>query len=183
MPNRAWLLLFVPCVSALNAPILDNELATNHVGTITRQEQQARLLSITNGGTVTGELLMTLPLTLLLPSVAMDKDLTAHMTDGHLTDGHLDRGHIDELWRLLRIPSDACRRQVLCEMRRDPEKFEPVSGVFYLTMRKNGSDTFRGDPYSDCEFPECPQQTNEMLDFRTLRILQTMSRKLAIKIV
>ena len=86
---------------------------------------------------------MTLPLTLLLPSVAMDRrdtTTTTQLTDGHftngrLTDGHLDRGHLDELWRLLRIPSDECRRKVLCEMGRDPEKFEPVSGVFYLTMR------------------------------------------------
>jgi len=186
---RAWILLFAQVVSALNA--LDyNELATNHVGEITRQEQQARLLSLTNGGTVTGELLMTLPLTLLLPSIAMDRDPDGHLTHRHVTDRHVTGhvtgqvtdGHMDELWRLLRIPSNECRRKVLCEMVREPEKFEPISGVFYLTMRHNGSDGWVPDHYSECEFPECPLQTNEMLDFRMMGLLQQLSRKLAIKI-
>lgn len=50
-----WILLFVPNLSfSTNAPFLDNELATNHVGKISRQEGQARLLSLTNGGDITG---------------------------------------------------------------------------------------------------------------------------------
>lgn len=180
-----WILLFAPISISTNAPFIENELATNHVGEIPRQEGQPRLLSLTNGGEITGELLITLPLTLLLPTVAMDKDYQPDRLDMRHYDNHQD-----ELWRLLRIPSDACRRKVLCEMAKDPHRFEPISGVFYLSLRNNESDSSAlwessSDVSFDCasHFPECPQQTNAMLDFRMLRILQKLSRKLAIKIV
>jgi len=113
---------------------------------------QARFFSLSTGSRIYGELLISLPLSIFLPSLVMRRTaMTSRADDVESTLKNVTTTTtLDRIFSTLGIGEIGCQKRFVCETMREPKKFEPISNIIYLLLRDSspGDDGERRNKYS-----------------------------------
>lgn len=80
------------------------------------------------------ELLVSLPLTILLPSLVLKKSLFAARNRRTTLDADAD-GTLEAILHTLGAESLDCQQRLLCDVMESPKKYRPLSDIVYLMLR------------------------------------------------
>lgn len=102
--------------------------------------KQSRFFSLSTGSKIYGELLVSMPLTIFLPSLIMKRSLQTESAGISNATTTLER-----MLETLGLSSLECQQRFICESMQDPKKFQPISDIFYLILRDESPKDDRGD--------------------------------------
>jgi len=105
--------------------------------------EQPRILSIETGEKIYGELLVSLPLTIILPSLVMKQSLFAAKNLPNVDSN----GTMETILQTLGAESLECQQRLICDMIASPKKYRPLSDIIYLMLRNDvpsQNDLLRG---------------------------------------
>lgn len=116
-------------------PILDRD---HHGG------GQSRLLSLSAGSQIHGELLVSMPLTVFLPSLVLRRSLMLEEEEeetlsstpsSNSSSSSLPTTSLERIFETLGIDSLECQKRFICEAMETPKRFEPLSNIIYILLR------------------------------------------------
>jgi len=129
----------------------------------------SRQLQVTPGGSVRGDLLVSVPLTLLLPTIGYNTEYKSRWREGRRMSGEDDTmqsnklakqesrfrpdnkeystnpssgpllSRIDLFFFFLQVSDDVCRQRAICEIVQNQLKFSPLSDFLISLFRKSRS--------------------------------------------
>lgn len=124
-----------------------------------------RHIQLTEGATARGELVLWMPLTVVLPSLAFRSQHTSPASQRRLHSGQYDGAaqvtseprtaydwaapeyraagtvgpllsRVDAVFHYLHVPEAACRQRTICQLAQRADDMEPVSGLVLRALRK-----------------------------------------------
>jgi len=135
----------------------------------------SRQLQVTPGGSVRGDLLVSVPLTLLLPTIGYNTEYKSRWREGRRMSGEDDTmqsnklakqesrfrpdnkeystnpstgpllSRIDLFFFFLQVSDDVCRQRAICEIVQNQLKFSPLSDFLISLFRKSRSSFPNGE--------------------------------------
>jgi len=112
---------------------------------------QPRQLQVTSAGTIRGDLLISVPVSLLLPTLAWRTAYQASRAARSLQDyskpglntytGPL-LNRLDNLFFILQVEDERCRERAICEIVQNREDFSPLNDFLINIFRKSRTNKF-----------------------------------------
>lgn len=103
---------------------------------------QSRFLSLSAGSQIHGELLVSMPLTVFLPSLVLRRSLMLEEEEEMLSptpssnsSTSLSTTSLERIFETLGIDSLECQKRFICEAMETPKRFEPLSNIIYILLR------------------------------------------------
>jgi len=172
----------------------------------------ARQLEVTPGGSIRGDLLLSLPLSFLLPTIGFNTDFKREAgprpgrrreEPGAKSPPGLER--IDFLFRVLQVEDEGCKQRAICEIVQSKLLFSPLSDFLISVFRKSTSNFLEADVNSSVEweryfyssfigqnskdenickktFSRCPLRADQLVNIPVLKLWQLLAHKISIRI-
>jgi len=111
---------------------------------------EARLLQVTSGGNIRGDLLIGVPVSFLFPTIGFN---TIYRKSGKQERRMEDRdpeedwrrnpllSRLDFFFRSLELDDPSCQQKLICELVQRPDKFSPISDLLMSIFRKSSKNT------------------------------------------
>jgi len=120
------------------------------------QSSLPRLLQVTAGGNIRGDLLIGVPVSFLLPTIGFNtaykkiRKRRPRMDNEIEDDGEKDPllARLDFLFDVLDIDDLDCQQKVICEVVSNQEKFSPLSDLLISLFRKTRNKMMASSPDS-----------------------------------
>lgn len=171
----------------------------------------SRQLEVTPGGSIRGDLLLSLPLSFLLPTIGFNTDFKR---EGGPREGRReDPGvrsppgieRIDFLFQILHLEDEGCKQRAICEIVQSKLLFSPLSDFLISVFRKSTSNFLETDVNSSVEweryfyssfigqnskdenickktFSRCPLRAEQLVNIPVLKLWQLLAHKINIRI-
>lgn len=130
-----------------------------------RIEERPRITKTSIGSPISGELLVTIPIEIFIPSIK--KRSKRSTTAEPLLQKKQTMQNNLASW--FGIDDNSCQKQFICQLMEHPQKYAPLSTFIYL------KDYSEKDRFS-CEPTSCKTPMNEWIDMNILRYWQLISQ-------
>jgi len=171
----------------------------------------SRQLEVTAGGSIRGDLLLSLPLSFLLPTIGFNTDFKREA--GPRPERREDSGsrsppglqRIDFLFQILHVADEGCKQRAICEIVQSKSLFSPLSDFLISVFRKSTSNFLEADVDSSVEweryfyssfigqnskdenickktFSRCPLAAEQLVNIPVLKLWQLLAHKVSIRI-
>jgi len=171
----------------------------------------SRQLEVTPGGSIRGDLLLSLPLSFLLPTIGFNTDFKREggpragrrEDPGARSPPGLER--IDFLFQILHVEDEGCKQRAICEIVQSKLLFSPLSDFLISVFRKSTSNFLEADVNSSVEweryfyssfigqnskdenickktFSRCPLRAEQLVNIPVLKLWQLLAHKINIRI-
>jgi len=171
----------------------------------------SRQLEVTPGGSIRGDLLLSLPLSFLLPTIGFNTDFKRETRPGlerredPRTRSPPGLERIDFLFQILHVEDEGCKQRAICEIVQSKLLFSPLSDFLISVFRKSTSNFLEADVNSSVEweryfyssfigqnskdenickktFSRCPLRAEQLVNIPVLKLWQLLASKISIRI-
>jgi len=119
-----------------------------------QQSSQPRLLQVTAGGNIRGDLLIGIPVSFLLPTIGFNTAYKKIRKRRTRMDNEIEEDNgkdpllsrLDFLFDVLDIDDVDCQQKVICEVVRNQEKLSPLSDLLISIFRKSRNNMIERNP-------------------------------------
>jgi len=124
----------------------------------------SRQLEVTAGGSIRGDLLLSLPLSFLLPTIGFNTEFKREAGAGPGSVRNVGRREdsgpgspagrerIDFLFQILHVEDEGCKQRAICEIVQSKLLFSPLSDFLISVFRKSTSNFLEADVNSSVEW-------------------------------
>jgi len=145
------LLFAFPCHDPVVTMASPSQSSSSH-----QQSSLPRLLQVTAGGNIRGDLLIGVPVSFLLPTIGFNTAYKKIRKRRTRMDNEIEHDNgkdplmsrLDFLFEVLDIDNVDCQQRVICEAVNNQEKFSPLSDLLISIFRKSRSKMMESNPDS-----------------------------------